>query len=158
MNLIQKVELWGDKHHPKWIDVLRIILGIIILLKGMQFISNTAQLQTMMGNSRFAQVSFIIAHYVAFAHLLGGALIIAGLITRIAVLAQIPVLLGAVIFVNAQKGFFSADNTELWFSILILFLLLFFLVEGSGPWSVDNWMKKHPDGREWDEELKKLQS
>ncbi len=155
MNFIEKLEAWGDKHHPKWLDLLRILLGLLILGKGYAFISNTEGVHQIIENSRFGQVSFWLAHYVTFAHLVGGALIALGLLTRVAILFQLPILIGAVIFVNAPTGFFSANSTELWFSIVVLFLLLFFLVEGSGPWSMDAYLKKHPDTEDWEEELKK---
>ena len=45
---------------------------------------------------------FVVAHYVVVAHLLGGFLIAIGLLTRVAVVSQIPVLLGAVFIVNAR--------------------------------------------------------
>jgi len=45
-------------------------------------------------------------------------------------------LIGAVFFINIPKGFI-AINSELGFSILVLFLLLFFLIYGSGPLSED---------------------
>ena len=142
MSLIQKVEDWGDKHHPKWLDVLRILLGLVIFIKGVQFVGDTDALMRIMDNSKFPWISFFIAHYVGFAHLVGGLLIMLGLITRVAVLFQLPILAGAVIFINAQKGFFSV-NSELSFSLIVLFLLLFFLVEGSGPISVDEFMRRH---------------
>src|SRR5205814_1568654 len=106
-------------------------------------------------SSRFGQVSFILEHYVVFAHLIGGVLIVVGLITRIAIIAQLPILLGAIFLVNSKAGFFSANSTELWLSILILFLLVFFLIEGSGPWSVDEYMRRHPEKDDWEDELKK---
>ena len=142
MSVIQKIEDWGDRHHPKWIDVLRILLGLVILLKGVQFVGDTDSLMRMMDNSKFPWVSFTLAHYVAFSHLVGGLLIMLGLITRLAILFQLPVLIGAVIFINAQRGFFST-NSELSFSLIVLFLLLFFLIEGSGPLSVDEFMRRH---------------
>ncbi|MCS6991556.1 MAG: DoxX family protein [Chitinophagales bacterium] len=155
MNLIKRIEEWGDRHHPKWLDLLRILLGLIILGKGYVFISNTEGVKQIIENSRFGQVSFWLAHYVVFAHLIGGAMIALGLLTRLAILFQLPILIGAVVFVNAKTGFFSANSTELWFSIMVLFLLLFFLVEGSGPWSMDAYMKSHPEKDDWEEELKK---
>lgn len=142
MSVIQKIEDWGDRHHPKWIDALRMILGLIIFMKGVEFIGNTDSLMKIMQSSKFPWVSFSLVHYVALAHLMGGLLILLGLITRVAILFQLPVLLGAVIFINAEKGFFSV-NSELSFSLIVLFLLLFFLVEGSGEISVDGFMKRH---------------
>lgn len=155
MNFIERVETWGDRHHPKWLDILRILLGVILLWRGVVFISDTSALQQMIDHSRFAEVSFWLAHYVAFAHLVGGMLIIAGLLTRMAALFQLPVLIGAVFFVNLNSGIFNSSSAELWFSVLILFLLLFFTIEGSGPWSVDEYMKKHPEEHDWEDELKK---
>jgi putative oxidoreductase len=145
MNMFQKIEVWGEKHHPKWLDILRILLGIVIFVKGYFYVSNTGELISMMSNSKFPWVSLTLAHYVAFAHLVGGVLIAIGLLTRVAILFQLPILLGAVIFINSQKGFFS-QNSELLFSIIILFMLFFFLVEGSGPWSVDeSWKNEKID-------------
>ncbi|REJ85024.1 MAG: DoxX family membrane protein [Bacteroidetes bacterium] len=142
MNLIQKIEHWGDTHQPKWLALFRILLGIIILLKGIFFIQNTSAISEMIANSAVSLYAVGLAHYVALAHLMGGILIILGLLTRVAILFQIPVLLGAIIFVNAERGFFSMES-ELGLSLLVLALLIFFLFSGSGAYSVDNFMRKH---------------
>ena len=82
------------------------------------------------------------AGYVASVlHLLGGALIIAGLFIRFLCLVHIPILLGAVFIVNIQQGFFSG-GTDLLFSLIILLLLCFFLVEG-GNFSLDNALRNN---------------
>jgi len=155
MNTVEKIEAWGDRHHPKWLDILRMILGLVLLAKGYYFVTNTDGLKQLIANSRFGQVSFLLEHYVVFAHLIGGFLIAVGLITRIAIVVQLPILIGAVLFVNVRSGFFSGNSTDLWLSIIILFLLVFFLVEGSGPWSVDEYMRKHPEKDDWEDELSK---
>lgn len=145
MNIITEIEHWGDTHHPKWIDILRVALGLVILYKGILFISNTDALLQLMQNADLQFINLGIAHYVAFAHLMGGFLIAIGLVTRFAILFQIPILLMAV-FVNAQQGFLSvADNFEFGLSLGVLILLIVFLIMGSGKWSVDNWMKIHPN-------------
>ncbi|MET3114237.1 putative membrane protein YphA (DoxX/SURF4 family) [Pedobacter sp. CG_S7] len=64
-------------------------------------------------------------HIIAFAHLVGGILITIGLLTRFAVVIQIPILLSAIFFVNLSKGF-STLNSELWLSVIVLFLLVLF--------------------------------
>jgi uncharacterized membrane protein YphA (DoxX/SURF4 family) len=142
MNLVQKVEAWGDSHQSKWFALLRIILGMIIFFKGLFFVQNTDAINAMIANSAIDLYAVFLAHCVALSHLVGGVLIMLGLITRIAVLFQIPILLGAIIFVNAQKGFYSIQS-ELGFSILVLAMLLFFLVFGSGKISADAYMKSH---------------
>lgn len=137
MNLIQRVENWGDHHHPKWLDILRIALGLFLCFKGIEYANNMSQLMTLMSNrvpfSDF--MTIILVHYVLFAHLFGGFLLIVGLLTRIACIIQIPILLGAIIFVNATN--LLNQFSELTLSILVLLLLIYFLVVGSGPWSLD---------------------
>lgn len=136
-NDMHRVEHWADKHHPLWIDFLRIGLGLFIFAKGIFFIQDTEALQSIMYKSQFPWLAFSMAHYVAFAHLVGGLLIAIGLITRAAILFQLPILIGAVFFINPQRGFYS-ENTELWSSIIVLALLIFFLIFGSGRFSVDH--------------------
>ena len=142
MNLVQKVETWGDTHQTKWLAFFRIVLGLIIFFKGLFFIQNTDAIQQMIANSAVSIYAIFLAHYVALAHLVGGVLIVIGLITRIAILFQIPILIGAILFVNAERGFYSIQS-ELGFSILVLVMLLFFLVFGSGKISVDEFMRTH---------------
>ena len=144
MNYVQRIESWAESHQAKWLALLRITLGLIIFFKGLFFIMNTDQLLAMIANSASDLYAVLLVHLVACAHLVGGILIVLGLITRIAVLFQIPILMGAIIFINSSKGFYSMGS-ELGLSILILALLLFFLVFGSGSFSVDEWMKINKD-------------
>lgn len=145
METIAKFESWADKHHPQWIDFLRVVLGLFILYKGILFISNTGELMDLMKNKDLQFFNLGLAHYVAFAHLVGGFLIAVGLVTRFAILFQIPILLVAVFFVNIDSGFLSvSNNLEFELSLIVLILLLVFLIFGSGKFSLDNYMKEHP--------------
>jgi uncharacterized membrane protein YphA (DoxX/SURF4 family) len=79
-----------------------------------------------------------VAHYVVFAHILGGPLIVFGLFTRIVSLMQLPILIGAVFMVNYPKGFLSiGQHMELWVSIVVLLGLIVFIVFGAGKFSID---------------------
>ncbi|MFA5245411.1 MAG: DoxX family protein [Pedobacter sp.] len=144
MNLVQKIEHWGDVHHAKWLDLIRIVLGLLILSKGLAFIADTeAQKDWILQNNTFGFSGLLVmalVHTVAFAHLVGGVLIAIGLVTRFACVIQIPILLGAVFFVNLTKGF-SALNSELWLSLIVLMLLILVWIVGSGPYSVDQLIK-----------------
>lgn len=141
MTTIQRIEHWGDTHHPVWLDVLRIALGVLLFMKGVSFISDTTRLYELIGGLDLVW-SVAAVHYVAFAHLLGGFLIALGCQTRLAAGVQIPILLVAVLFVNLTRGF-SVLNSELWLSIVVLLALLVFLVIGSGRFSLDAWSKKY---------------
>ena len=72
----------------------------------------------------------LMSNYVSFAHILGGLLLIMGVLTRFACLIQIPILLGAVFFVNTTL---YRPFPEVLLSILILLLLICFLIVGNGP-------------------------
>jgi uncharacterized membrane protein YphA (DoxX/SURF4 family) len=67
-----------------------------------------------------------------------------GLFTRKAVAFQIPILLGAVIFVNAPKGFFAEGN-DLVFSLAVLGLLCFYFIYGPGYRSADHSLNAQAD-------------
>jgi uncharacterized membrane protein YphA (DoxX/SURF4 family) len=138
MNIITDIERWGNNHRPGFLDLFRIILGLFITYKGLYFITHISTLEsTTLGlNVQFAGIT--IAHYVAFAHILGGPMILLGVYTRFACLIQMPILIGAVFLVNAPKGFLSlGQHMELWLSVLVLIGLVTFIVFGAGRFSVD---------------------
>ncbi len=137
----KNLEHWADTHHPKWIDVIRMILGVILFTKGVMFVSDREIILSMLAETSIEFISIIIAHYVILVHLLGGIAITIGLLTRLSILLQIPVLIGAIIFVDLPRAFQSV-NSDLGFAALVLCLLLFFFFYGSGPLSVDNYLKK----------------
>lgn len=137
MNVVSSIEKWGNSHRPGWLDVFRIILGIFITFKGLFFIThmNELELTTAGVNVYFAGV--VLAHYIVFAHILGGPLIVFGLFTRIVSLIQLPILIGAVIFINLPRGILSVGNMELWASVVVLVGLVVFIVFGAGRFSID---------------------
>jgi putative oxidoreductase len=137
MNFLQRLEQWGNSHHPKWLDIIRIALGIFLCYKGIDFLIHMSALVTMMKNKNatFGSFAYILAgQYVVFAHILGGILLVIGLFTRFACLIQIPILLGALIFVSTYQDMLR-PYSELFLSILVLLLLIYFLIAGNGPWS-----------------------
>jgi uncharacterized membrane protein YphA (DoxX/SURF4 family) len=72
----------------------------------------------------------LMGNYISFAHILGGILLILGVLTRFACLLQIPVLIGAVFFVNSSL---YRPFSETLLAVLVLLLLLLFLIVGNGP-------------------------
>ena len=45
MNLIYKIEHWGELHHPKFIDIIRMLLGLFLFVKGYIFLGNEGYLR-----------------------------------------------------------------------------------------------------------------
>ena len=104
MNLVQRVEHWGDAHHPQWLDIVRILFGAFLCYKGVDFLMNMGQMLGLLQNKMsFGSFSLMLmSNYVAFAHILGGILLIMGVLTRFACIIQIPILLGAIFFINTS--------------------------------------------------------
>lgn len=148
MNIITDMERWGNSHRPGFLDVFRVILGLFITYKGLFFITHISTLQLSVSgvNAQFAGIN--IAHYVVFAHILGGPMILLGVYTRFACLIQLPILIGAVFLVNAPKGFLSlGQHMELWISIVVLIGLITFIVFGAGRFSVDAIRRREMDAQ-----------
>ncbi len=142
MSTLQQIQQWSATHHPRWLVVLRVALGLSLFAKGISFVNNNAALDQLIAGSFVSNAVHWLPLAITSAHLLGGFLIIIGLLTRWATLFQIPILIGAVIFISRQSGTFSLS--EFIFALVILVLLIFFLFEGGGPISLDNYFKKHP--------------
>lgn len=142
MNVVTNIEKWGNAHRPGWLDIFRIILGVFITFKGLFFIThmNELELTTSGINVYFAGV--VLSHYIVFAHILGGPFIIFGLFTRIVSVVQLPILIGAIVFVNLPRGILSVANMELWVSAVVLAGLLVFIIFGAGRFSLDEKRRK----------------
>jgi uncharacterized membrane protein YphA (DoxX/SURF4 family) len=138
MRITGKIKAWGDLHHPKILDFIRMLLGLFLFLKGLVFFNNAGYLRYLIiQNEAIRQPPQVIAaliFYVTYMHILGGGLIFLGLLTRLWAFLQLPIVFGAVFFVNITSPYI---NSELWLSILVLALLVLFVVIGSGPLSLD---------------------
>jgi putative oxidoreductase len=135
MNLLHRLELWGEQHHPRWLDYVRIGLGIFLVIKGIQFLFNLSYLLGRVSDNVPVpqMLQGALAYYVFAAHLLGGIMLILGAYTRLAALIQIPILIGAIFFVKGSGNLFS-PLPELYIAIIVLLLLIYFLITGNNSW------------------------
>lgn len=127
---------WFVEHRHYAIECLRIFLGGLLFFKGYFFIENISEIYILIEENMQIS-SFVVSHYVATAHLVGGLMLAFGLLTRLAVIVQLPILLGAVFFIH-EGDILLVTATELEYSITILVLLLVFFMYGGGKWSVDH--------------------
>lgn len=137
MGTIKILNKWANRHTYYPLDLLRIALGVFLLYKGLYFMGNTQMLMELFKPFQNMVGGMILVHYVAPAHLIGGLLIIFGLLTRWAVIGQLPIIFGAVL-INFI-GDMNANNLIL--SLVILLLCIFFLFYGSGKNSADYYFK-----------------
>jgi len=142
MSLLHQMNEWSSKHHPKWLVVLRVALGFCLFIKGVEFIQNSIELTSFFSETSYFQKATWLNTLIPWVHLLGGSMIVAGLFTRFWTLLQIPILLGAIIFVHTKTGIFAGES-DLLFPMIILVLLIFFFIEGGGPISLDNYFANY---------------
>ena len=100
MSLIHQMNEWSSKHHPKWLVILRVALGLCLFFKGFGFIQNSVELTGFFSATSYFQKATWLNTVIPWIHLLGGSMIIVGLFTRLWTLVQIPILLGAIFFIN----------------------------------------------------------
>ena len=144
MGTLQRIGEWSTTHHPKWLVVLRVALGLCLFAKGISFMSNTTALEQLIAGSPMQKGLNWLPIAITWANLLGGFFLTVGLMTRWAALLEIPILAGAIIFINAKKGFFAAGS-EIGLAFAVLLLLVLFLIEGGGPLSLDNYFYQNRD-------------
>jgi uncharacterized membrane protein YphA (DoxX/SURF4 family) len=128
-NLIATLDNWAKKNHPVWIDILRMVFGLLLVAKAIIFIGAAPTL-----HPKWLLVP------IAAIHILGGTFIMLGLFTRWAAILQLPALIIAIFFsVIDMHGFYL--NSEILLTVILLFLSVLFFVEGSGKISFDQFIR-----------------
>lgn len=137
MENVKNLNKWANSHTYLPVDLLRIALGVFLFMKGVFFITNIQYLHDLISPiDKFGGGMFLI-HYIAPAHMIGGIMIVFGLLTRWAIGAQLPILLGAIL-VNFM-GEMHSQNLLL--AICVFMVCLFFFFYGSGKHSADYYFK-----------------
>ena len=137
MGKIKVLNKWANAHTYYPLDIIRVALGVFLFIKGIDFIQNSDTLTERIKPFKSYAGGMLIIHYVAPAHFVGGFLIASGLLTRLAITVQLPIIIGAVI-----TNFLGVMNTtNLILSLVALVVCVFFLFYGSGKHSVDYKLK-----------------
>ncbi len=133
--------------------LLRTMLGVIFVMHGYLALAvigpaGAAGSVTSLGYP--PSLAPLLAWYLVVVHLAGGALIVIGLWTRLAVLLQIPIMASATFLLHFPQGFFlrgilldaAKGQTEAGgyeYSLLVLVATLALALLGPGALSVDGW-------------------
>ena len=137
MNSVKELNKWANTHTYLPIDLLRVALGIFLFIKGIFFITNIQYLADLISPIDKIGGGMFLIHYIAPAHMVGGIMIVFGLLTRWAIIAQLPILAAAVI-INFM-GEMHSQNLLL--ALITLAICVFFLFYGSGKHSADYYFK-----------------
>ena len=146
--MLERCQMWLRAHEDLFIDLVRIYLGCGLFVKAFHLMGNRDYLLEAIsdsGGSWFGPA--VIAQYVITAHLIGGAMLALGLVTRLAALMQLPALLGAVFAVYLPRMASLDPRQHLEYVALVCFLLALFSVFGAGRFSVDSMI-----ARKWREQ------
>jgi|SRR5450432_613062 putative oxidoreductase len=143
MNIPGKISSWDDKY-PFLFVILRVVLGGILVIRGIYFLTTIQPLFYLIEGSSLSKlnIKMPLAMFICWVHILGGTFIILGFLTRISVWAQIPIILGAIFFINLNNGL-SHTFPELLLSVFVLILLILFAFSGGGKFSMDRYAKTH---------------
>jgi uncharacterized membrane protein YphA (DoxX/SURF4 family) len=117
-------------------DFVRIFLGVGLIFKAIQFMSDPATLLNLINQSQVQMIPTFLLFYIPVVHLFGGAMLSLGFLTRFSALIQLPVLFGAVFFIHFNPNIIFLSQ-EFEFAVLVLILLIVFLIFGSGALSFD---------------------
>lgn len=137
MELVRKLNKWSNNHFTVPMNVLRIFLGIFIFGKGIEFMYGTKELVELISSENSTGWTLFLAHYVAMSHIAGGILVFLGLITRLALVIQLPIFIGALVL-HLKQG---AEAMLLLQAAGAVFLSIVFVLYGSGRYSVDKELK-----------------
>jgi uncharacterized membrane protein YphA (DoxX/SURF4 family) len=137
MNSVKELNKWANTHTYLPVDLLRVALGIFLFMKGISFITNIQYLADLISPIDKIGGGMFLIHYIAPAHMVGGIMIVFGLLTRWAIIAQLPVLISAVI-INFMGEMHSQN---LFLALVTLLICVFFLFYGSGKHSADYYFK-----------------
>lgn len=133
---------------PTWVGLIRIALGFLLVWKGLAFIQDTSQLETIMersGVGGLSDLASVTAAVVGIVTLLSGIFISVGLFTT-------PVAFTQIVIIGAGLIFLSVTNTDrnvldVISTFIVLLLLVFYGIKGSGRISFDEALTKTSDFR-----------
>ncbi len=132
--------------------LIRLIVGGVFLSEGVQKFLFPGDL----GVGRFTKIGIpfpeVMAPFVGVVEIVGGMLLLAGFLTR---LAAIPLVINMLVAITTtkipilQKSGFWAMAHEARVDYAMLLGCIFLLIAGAGTWSLDAGLKcgaEHPDG------------
>ncbi|WP_461453041.1 DoxX family membrane protein [Mucilaginibacter sp.] len=126
-----QIKIWGE-NHPKWVDYLRIILGLILIWRGVSFLMNLDLLdlylkQTGVDDILGLSISInFLAQLIVILNIFGGICIALNIYARMFSLFNLPVILGAVFFVNMRQDGFN-PHSQFWIPLVVLVCIVSFL-------------------------------
>jgi len=125
--------------HVRPMDGLRVYVGIALVIKGIFFITNMSSIESELAGP-LPEWKVFMSWVVVFAHVIGGASLALGFVSRVAAGVNAIVVLGAVgvhVFGSEAMGQMLTTNVDFQFTFFVFVTLLLLVWRGSGPLSLD---------------------
>jgi uncharacterized membrane protein YphA (DoxX/SURF4 family) len=119
--------------------LFRIILGLTLFIKGINFVRNQEFLEGLISNAVLLENLSFLKIVIPFIHILGGFMIIIGVYSRLMIFIQLPIILAAIVLLLISGG--MSYYREIAFALAILILLISYLKFGDGLYSWNNLIK-----------------
>jgi putative oxidoreductase len=88
--------------------LLRIVLGVIYIMHGYLALMDPGRAAALMTSAMGLPFAEVGVWYLIAAHLIGGVLMVLGIYTRWAALANVPIMACAVVLFHIKQGFFMS--------------------------------------------------
>jgi len=129
------------------LTLLRVYIGVALMIKGIFLIANMEELDAQMGEGMSQNMRAVIAWFVVLAHGVGGAALALGFVTRLSSLINAIVLAGAVVMhLSDSGGGVLGTDLNFQFASLVLIVLVVFIWQGSGRFSLDRLLRSSDPG------------
>lgn len=137
--MIRRLNQWANAHTNLGIDAWRFLFAGLLFYKGLFLGFNETESLKILESMPGLGGNLFLIHYITMAHLCGALFIAMGLLTRLSAIAQLPILIGALL-VNFTGVMIPLSFAEALFAVVSC---VFFLFYGSGKHSVDYNLKLH---------------
>jgi len=120
----------GERRHPLWLEITRIVLSFVILWKGLEFVANIHAFTDIMMNSSIpvAILLSLMVHLIIVAHIFGAIALFTGSYVRVACILQMPVIIMALAFRGLAADILN-PYAAVWVSVAILCALVLVLLK-----------------------------
>lgn len=134
---VQRLRVFARRSELGFAGV-RVALGAALFVRGFIFLQSPGLVTELVDQPEGWFWSTAAVHLICLAHIPGGLMLAAGLLTRLSAAVQLPILVGAIwLHANQAPPFLGTPDQSLELAVGVTWLLGVFTLFGGGPISLD---------------------